>query len=71
MGQAVENVQFFLCKPFIKKGLTVATNLLLDTLEVVSVVNKYEKPSTSSDFLCSRTGRSAGIRAERRQLAAL
>jgi hypothetical protein len=28
MGQAVENAQFFLRKLFIKKGLTVATNLL-------------------------------------------
>jgi hypothetical protein len=32
MGQAVENAQYFLCKLLIKKGLTVATNLLLDTL---------------------------------------
>ena len=40
MGQAVENAQFFLCKLLIKKGLTVATNLLLGTLEVVNVVNE-------------------------------
>jgi hypothetical protein len=64
MGQAVEKAQFFLCKLLIKKGLTVATNLLSHALEVVNVVNKYEKSSTRF-FIRSEFGGRAGFRAER------
>jgi len=45
MDQAVEMAHFLLRKPFIKKGLTVATNLLLLTLDVVvSVVTNMKSP---------------------------